>query len=78
MCFQKIKTDSYCVGGRNRSAPKNFYGDITSKGSKVLLDFCSICKRKKAITVKDNTMQAEGLRDFFKTLGKKRLNLSDK
>ena len=36
MSFHKIKTDSFCVGGRHRSVTKNFYGDITSKGSKVV------------------------------------------
>ena len=42
MSFQKFKTDSYCVGGRQRSAAKNIYGVITSKGSKVLIGYCSI------------------------------------
>ena len=35
MSFQKFKSDSYCVGGRHRSATVKIYGDITSKGSKV-------------------------------------------
>ena len=48
------------------------------KGSKVLIGFCSICNRKKSMTVSDNTVQAEGLGDFFKNLGKKRLNVSKK
>ena len=43
MSFQKFKSDSYCVGARHRSATKNIYGDITSKGSKVLIGYCSIC-----------------------------------
>ena len=29
MSFQKSKSDSYCVGGRHRSATKNIVGDIT-------------------------------------------------
>ena len=33
MTFNKFKTDSYCVGGRHRSATKNVYGDIASEGS---------------------------------------------
>ena len=41
MNFQKIKSDSFCVGGRHRAATKNIYGDITSKGSKVLIGYCS-------------------------------------
>ena len=46
MSFQKFKSDSYCVRGRHRSATKNTYVDITSKGSKVLIVFCSICNKK--------------------------------
>ena len=66
MSFQKFKSDSHCVGGRHRSATKNNYGDITSKGSKVLFGFCSICNRKKSMTVSVNTIQAERLGSFFK------------
>ena len=42
---------------------------MTSKGSKVLIGYCSICNRKKSLTVSDNTIQAEGFCIFFKTLG---------
>ena len=49
MSSQKFKTNSYCVGCRHRSATKNIYGDITSKNSKVHINFCSICSRKKNI-----------------------------
>ena len=49
---------------------KNTYADITSKGSKVLIGFCSICNRKKSMTVSDDTIKAEGLSSFFKILGK--------
>ena len=78
MSFQKFKSHSYCVGGRRRSSTVKIYGDITSKGSKVLFGFCSECKRKKAMTVSDNTIQAEGLGDFFKNSGKKGHNVSKK
>ena len=47
MSFNKFKSDSYCVGGRHRSATVKIYGDITSKGSEVLIGYCSICNRKK-------------------------------
>ena len=47
MTCNKFETDSSCVDGRHRSATKNIYGNITSKGSKVLIGFCSICNRKK-------------------------------
>ena len=36
MSFQKFKSDSFCVGWRHRSATAKIYGDITSKGSKIL------------------------------------------
>ena len=29
MSFQKFKSESYCVGGRHKSAAKNIVGDIT-------------------------------------------------
>ena len=70
MSFQKLKSDSYCVGGRHRSATIKIYGDITSKGSKVLIGYCSVCNRKKSMTVSDNTIKAEGLGSFFENLGK--------
>ena len=44
--FQKFKSDSSLVGGRHRSATKSVSGDITSKGSKVLIGYCSICNIK--------------------------------
>ena len=78
MTFNKFKTDSYCVGGRHRSATKNIYGDLTSKSSKVLIGHCSVCNRKKSMTVSDDTTKAEGFGDFFKNLGKKGLNVSKK
>ena len=33
---------------------------------------------KKSMTVSDNTIKADGLGDFFKNLGKKRLNVTKK
>ena len=65
MSFQKFKNDSFCVGGRHRSSTIKIYGDITSKGSKVLIGYCSVCNRKKSMTVSDNTIKAEGLGSFF-------------
>ena len=52
MSFQKFKSDSYCVGGRHRSATKNIVGDITinkkcGKEVKLLVGKCVICDRKK-------------------------------
>ena len=68
--FKKFESDSFCVGGRHRSATIKIYGDMTSKGSKVLIAFCSVSNRKKSMTVSDNTTKAEGLGSFFKNLGK--------
>ena len=78
MSFNKFKSDSYCVGGKHRSSTVKLYGDITSKVSKVLFGFCSKCNRKKSMTVNDNTIQAKNLGEFFKNLGKNRLNVSEK
>ena len=78
MTFKKIETNSYCVGGRHIFATKNIYDSITSKGNKVLIGYCSICNRKKIMTVSDNTIKAEGPGDFFKKLGKKGLIASKK
>ena len=70
MTFQKFQTDSYCVGGRHRSATVKIYGDLTPKGSKVQIGYCSVCNRKKSMIVTDNTIKTEGLSSFFKNLGK--------
>ena len=78
MSFQKLKNDSYCVGGRHQSATVKIYGDITSKGSKVLIGFCSKCQRKNWMTVSDNTKEAEGLSDFIKNLGQSSVRVGKK
>ena len=39
----------------------------------MLIGYCSKCNRKKSTTVSDNTIKAEGLGDFFKSLGEKGL-----
>ena len=75
MSSQKFKSDSYCVGGRHRSGTKNIVGEIrhnekTKKEVKLLVGKCMICNRKKSMIVSDNVIQAEGLWDFFKNLGK--------
>ena len=46
MNFNNFESNSYCVGGRHRSSTTRIYGNITSKGSKVLIGHCSICNRK--------------------------------
>ena len=72
---QKFQSDSYCVGGRHKSATKNIVDDITinkktGREFKLLVGKCAICKRKKSMIVSYNVIQAEGLGDFFKNLGK--------
>ena len=83
MSYKKFKTNSYCVGGRHRSATINIVGDITinkktGKEVKLLVGKCVICNRKKTMIVSDNVIQAERLGDFFKNLGKKGLDVSKK
>ena len=73
MSFQKFKTDSFCVVGRHRSPTTKIYGDITTEGSELLIGYCSICNRKKSMTVSDTNIQAEGLGYFLKNSGKKDL-----
>ena len=75
MSFQKFKTNSYCLGQRHYSGTKNISGEIaynkkTGKEINLLVGKCVICDKRKSIIVSDNTIQAEGLGDFFKNLGK--------
>ena len=75
MNSQNFKTNSHCVGGKHRSGTKNVTGEIifnkkTVKEIKLLVGKCVICDRKKSMIVTDNTIQAEGLGDFYKNLGK--------
>ena len=60
---------------KHRSGTKNITGEIsinnkTGRKIKLLVGKCVICNRKKSIIVSDNTIQAEGLGDFLKNLGK--------
>ena len=80
---QKFQSDSYCVGSRHKSGTKNIVGEIrnnkkTGKDVKLLVGQCMVCNRKKSMIVSDNVIQAEGLGDFCKNLGKKGLNVSKK
>ena len=75
MSFQKFKIDSYCVGQKHYSGTKNTVGEITlnkktGREIKLLVGQCSICNGKKSMIVSVNTIQAEGLGDFFKIIGK--------
>ena len=75
MSFQKLKTNSYCVGQKHYSGTKNIIGEITlnkktGREIKLLVGHCSIGNRKKSMIVSDNTIQALGLGSFFKNLGR--------
>ena len=83
MNSQKFENNSYCVGGKDRSGTKNITGEITvnkktGREIKILVGRYVVCNRKKSMIVSDNTIQAVGLGDFFKNLGKKGLSVSKK
>ena len=75
--LNKFKTNSYCVGGRHYSGTDNISGAITSKGTKIR-GSCTKCRRKKSMTVSDATIEAEGLKDFFKIVGRATVNFGKK
>ena len=83
MSFNNFKNNSYCVGGKHYSATTNIRGDITfnkktSMSVKLLRGTCSTCKRNKSLIVSDQTIQAEGLGDFFRSVGKAAKNVGKK
>ena len=76
--LNKFKTNSYCVGGRHYSGTVNIRGAITSKGTKMLKGNCVLYRRNKSMTVSDATIEAEGLKVFFKSVGKATVNFGKK
>ena len=76
MSYNKFINNSYCVGGKHYSPTTNIYGDTTNTGIsmgrpvKILRGNCMMCSRNKSLIVADRTINAEGLSDFFKHLGK--------
>ena len=83
MSFNKFKNKSYCVGGKHYSATIIIRGDITQNKKtgapvKLLRGTCSTCKRNKSLIVSDQTIQAEGLGNFFKHLGSAAKNVGKK
>ena len=73
-----FKTNSYCVGGRHYSATINKRGVVSAKGTKMLRGNCVKCRRNKSMTVSDATIEPEGLKDFFKSVGKDTVNFGKK
>ena len=69
-----FKTNSYYVGGRHYSGTVNIRGAITSKGTKMLKGNCVLCRRNKSMTVSDATIEAEGLKYFFKSVRRATVN----
>ena len=82
MSFSKFKNNSYCVGGKHYSTTINIRGDITQNKTgapvKLLRGTCSTCKRNKSLIVSDQTIQADGLVDFFRGIGKAAKNVGKK
>ena len=76
--LQNFKTNSYCIGGRNYSGTNNIRCFLLAKGTKILKGNCVKCKRNKSMTVSDATIEAEGLKDFFKSVGKATVNFGKK
>ena len=76
--LNKFKTNSYCVGGRHYSGTNNIHGFISAKGTKMLKGNCVKCRRNKSMTVSDATIEAEGLKDFFKSVGRATVNFGKK
>ena len=72
--LNKFKTNSYCVGGRHYSGTNKISGAISSKGTKKLRGSCKKCRRNKSTTVSDATIEAEGLKYFFKSVGRARVS----
>ena len=76
--LQKFETNSYCVGGRHYSGNNNIRGFVSAKGTKMLKGNWIKCGRDKSMTVFDATIEAEGLKDFFKSVGKATVNFGKK
>ena len=76
--LNKFKTNSYCVGGRHYSGTNNIHGFISAKRTKMLKGNCVKCRRNKSMTVSDATIEAEGLKDFFKSVGRATVNFGKK
>ena len=76
--LQKFKTHSYGIGGRHYSGTNNKRGFNTSTGTKMLKGNCVKCKRSRSMTVSDATIEAEGLKDIFKSVGRATVNYGKK
>ena len=62
--FYKLKTNSHWV--------------FTLKRTKLLKGNCVKCKRNKSMIVSEATIEADGLKDFIKSVGKATVNFGKK
>ena len=77
--FKKFKTNSFCVGIRNYFGTNYCHGvvalringTLSSKGTKV---FFTKRKRNKSMIFMDATIEAEGMKYYFKSVGKATVN----
>ena len=74
----KFKTNSYCVDGRHYSGTNNIQGFISAKGTKMIKGKCVKCRRNKSMTPSDATIEAKGLKDFLKSVGRATVNFGKK
>ena len=76
MSFNKLKNNSICVFVEKIISLQQIFVEKllktkkTGKPVKLLRSTCSTCKKNKSPIVSDQTIQAEGLGDTFKHLGK--------
>ena len=57
----------------------NIYGCISCKGTKILRKgFCTKFEKIKSMTVSDATLEADGLKDFFKSVDRSTVNFGKK
>ena len=75
--FNEIKIISYCVGGRHYSDTNNIRGFIGGtrstdyfESTKMLKGNCVKCRRNKSMAVSDATIEAGGLKDYLKSVGR--------
>ena len=74
----KFKNISYCVGGKLYSSTTNIRGDITSNNVNLLRGSCVTCNRYKNLIVSYQTINGEGLGNFFELLGSAAKNVGKK
>ena len=70
MSFHITQPKTFCVVQKYYPGTKNIVGQIrldekTAGEIKLLFGQWSICNRRKSMIVSDNSIQAEGLGDFF-------------